>query len=122
MSTPKAITDAIAALKAERQPLASRLDAIDLALENLARAYGVSGDEQQLPYEPQRVLKRRFGTGRRRWRNGLLAIIEKAEHGLTISELRKATPKLGGVDRSAELQALKSAGKIKRVKNKWQAT
>lgn len=58
MSTPKAIIDTIAALKAERGPLAARLDAIDLAIDNLSRVYGLHGTPQPLPLE-RRVRERR---------------------------------------------------------------
>jgi len=39
MSVPRFVTDTIAALRAERLPMGARLDAIDLALENLRRVW-----------------------------------------------------------------------------------
>lgn len=38
---PKSVTDTIAALRAERPVVSARLDAIDLALDNLTRVWPV---------------------------------------------------------------------------------
>ncbi len=128
MSTPKAITDTIAALKSERGPLASRLDAIDLAIENLSRVYGIHGKPQPLPLHVERRKSRRVWPVKGKPENDtvavercdlLLAIIGKAENGATIADLRKATPKMEGKDRSNSLYTLKAKGKIRRAGNTW---
>lgn len=40
---PKAVADTVTALRDERQTLGARLDAIDLALDNLGRVWPVNG-------------------------------------------------------------------------------
>lgn len=127
MSTPKSVTDVIAALRAERGPLAARLDAIDLAIDNLSRVFGINGTPQALPLEakPERRKKPRLklsGGGKNdaaQRRDLLLAIIGRSDVGVTISQLRKATPKMDGKDRSNAVQQLKAAGQIKRAGNSW---
>lgn len=113
MKTPhQAIIDTIDALRQERAPLAARLDAIDLAVENLSRVYGINGTPQALPLEEDDAITRR---------DSLLRLIRGAARGLTLPELRKATPAMAGKDRSNALQVLKAAKQIKRVKNAWKA-
>lgn len=130
MSIPKAITDTIAALKTERGPLAARLDAIDLAIDNLSRVYGLDGAPQPMPLHLERRKTRRptkatkapesDGTVAVRCA-ALLTIIAKAENGATIADLRKATPKMDGKDRSNSLYTLKAKGQIRRAGNTWKA-
>jgi len=105
MSTPKAIIDAITELRRERTPLAARLDAIDLAIDNLTRVYGISGIDQRLPIDRPRVVRRKEApvaedSDASARRDALLSVIGKSDVGLTLSELRKATPKMDGKDRS----------------------
>lgn len=130
MTTPKAITETIAALRAERGPLAARLDAIDLAIENLSRVYGIAGRPQALPLQERRKRPRRLTlapdgekAGRSAEANArrdqIVAALERAAHGLTIKELRKATPKMEDKDRSNSLSVLRVQGKIKRAGNAW---
>jgi len=130
MSIPKAVTDTITALRGERTPLAARLDAIDLAIDNLSRVYGLHGTPQPLPLEPRAKggpkLVRRAKAGSddseaAARRDVLLTAIGRSEFGLTLAELRKHTPKMDGKDRSNALQALKALGKIRRVGNTWKA-
>ena len=127
-SAPKAITDTIAALKAERGPLASRLDAIDLAIENLSRVYGLSGIPQPAPLRiERRAVKQAKGSTKGgdsaavERCEALLTLIRKAENGATIADLRKATPKMEGKDRSNSLHVLKAKGRIRRAGNTWVA-
>jgi hypothetical protein len=127
MSTPKAITDTIAALKAERGPLAARLDAIDLAVENLGRVYGLSGRPQPMPTPKARPkatthkVAAKDDTAAAERREALLTFIAKQEQGATISDLRKHAPRMDGKDRSNALYVLKGLGKIKRAGNAWKA-
>jgi len=130
-SAPKAITDTIAALKAERGPLAARLDAIDLAIDNLSRVFGLSGTPQPEPLRVERRKTRRVwppkskgereDTAAVERREALLAVIAKHETGATIADLRKHAPKITGKDRSNALFRLKALGKIKRAGNTWKA-
>lgn len=54
-------------------------------------------------------------------RAALLALIRKAEFGLTLGELRRQTAKMDGRDRSNALQSLKLRGEIRRLGNTWKA-
>lgn len=135
MSTPKCVTDTIAALRSERVPVAARLDAIDLAIENLSRAWGIGGEVQteiaferrvKRPYkkraskEPQQVDVRLVdGTDAAQRRDVLLGVIAKSEVGLTAAELRKMTPKMAEKDRTNALQLLRMKGAIRRAGNAW---
>lgn len=128
MPAPKTITDTIAALRQERVPLAARLDAVDLAIDNLCRVYGLHGTPQPLPIERRNKPEQRARTTRpvvgepseaAVRRDVLLTLIEKAEHGLTAADMRKATPKMEAHDRGNALNALKQAGKVKRAGNTW---
>ena len=136
MAIPKAVTDTIAALRDERLPLAARLDAIDLAIDNLSRVYGLHGMPQALPLERPDVARRKPGrpkrapvavpvTGRSAGavaRRDLIAgLIDRAPHGLTIAELKKATPKMDDKDRSNALTILRVSGRIERSGNSWVA-
>lgn len=49
----------------------------------------------------------------------LLAVIRKQEHGATVADLKRLTPKMDGIARSNELQRLKAAGSIQRAGNAW---
>jgi hypothetical protein len=105
---PKCVSDTIAALRAERPVVAAQLDAIDLALDNLARAWSL-GD---------RNVGGGGGDAETR-RDQLSAVIRKADDGLTLAELRKATPEMRGKDRSNALHTLKLAKQIRRKGKKW---
>lgn len=122
MAVPKAITETLKTLREERGPLAARLDAIDLAIDNLSRVYGINGAAQPLPFKVHRAsaVKETNGTEAATRRDLLFTVIAKSEVGLTLAELRKATPKMDGKDRSNALQILKADGKIQRKGNAWQ--
>jgi hypothetical protein len=123
--TPKYVTDTIAALRQERVPLASRLDAIDLTIDNLSRVYGLHGTPQPLPLaerKPRLVAKgkREDASGEAVERRALLLkVIGDSQVGLTLSDLRKRTPKMDGKARSNALQILKADGAIRRAGNTW---
>lgn len=129
---PKPVAETIAALRAERLPLAARLDAIDLAIDNLSRVYGLHGSPQPLPLErrqverckpralsPRAVADAGIGSEASQRRDLILGLLTKAPHGLTIAELRKATPKMDDKDRSNALSVLRLSGKIARSGNAW---
>lgn len=134
MNTPKAVIDTIAALKAERGPLGARIDAIDLAIDNLSRVYGLHGTPQPLPLNVERRKTRRVWPTKEKAADAtkvdtasaercetLLSIIGKAQNGATIADLRKATPRMDGKDRSNSLYVLKAKGRIRRAGNTWVA-
>lgn len=126
MSTPKFITDTLAALRHERGPLSARLDAIDLAIDNLSRAYGLN--EKPTP-KVLHVERRKYqraakpdapvDLGAALRRDQLLEVIGKTPAGVTLPQLRKALPKIDGKARSNALYQLKAAGKIRRAGNMW---
>jgi hypothetical protein len=132
MSVPKCVTDAIAMLRAERQPLAARLDAMDLAIDNLNRAWGLTASAPVVS-ERRKVERRKPGrpklvqpaaaeavvTDASERRAVLLELIGKAEHGLTFSELCQRTPKMDEAGRRNALTKLREAGQIKRAGNAW---
>lgn len=130
MSTPKCVTDTIAALRAERVPVAARLDAIDLAIDNLSRAWAMGGvvqakkrtyatREPKAIAKPVEVLKANGHTDAAQRRDVLLAAIAKSDVGLTVAELRKMTPKMDDKDRTNALQLLRVKGDIRRAGNAW---
>lgn len=124
MSIPKAVSETIAALRTERTPLAARLDAIDLAIENLSRVYGLHGTPQPVPLSkaPHGRVKPETeprNTEAQARRDIILALIGKAEYGLTAADLRKGTAKMADKDRSNALSVLRMSGKIKRAGNTW---
>lgn len=130
MAIPKCVTDTIALLRQERAPVAARLDAIDLAIDNLTRVWGVHGVPQALPLErrqkerrvPRRAAATKAAPGdgaALKRREILRAVIHKAPHGITLGDLRKQTAAIDGKDRSNALQQLKVAGEIVRVGNTW---
>lgn len=127
---PQPVTDTIALLREERVPLAARLDAIDLAIDNLTRLYGIHGAPQPLPFRPEKS----GGGGKRRIanrgrvphdnaaqqrRDRILAVLGKTEGGVTIAELRRQTPKMALKDRSNALSILKTKGEIRRSGKLW---
>lgn len=122
MSIPKCVVEVIEQLRQERMPLADRVDAIDLAIENLQRIWGVHGDQPTLAFEQKsRVLAKstnQTSTAQER-QDVLLTLLSKAEHGLTLMDLRGLTPKMSGKDRSNALQRLKALGHIKRSRKLW---
>lgn len=136
MSIPKSVTDTIAALKAERGPLAARLDAIDLAIDNLSRVYGLHGTPQPLPLTVERRTKERRkpvtkpravasatpekgNSAAAERRDLILALIEKSDVGLTLAEIRKQTAKMDDKDRGNAIQGLRMQEKIRRAGNAW---
>jgi hypothetical protein len=127
-NAPPSVVAIIAQLRAERSPLAARLDAIDLAIENLGRVYGLHGQPQAQVSERRQQPERREKAGIRlvaedgnavARREQLLTVIGKSPVGLTLSDLRKQTPKMDGKDRSIALQILKAKKQIKRAGNAW---
>lgn len=128
MTVPKSVLDTIAGLRSERLPLASRLDAIDLAIDNLSRVYGLHGTPQPLPLEAPRKARKpaavklravRDTSGAEERRALLLSMIGKSDVGVTLAEIRKQTPKMDDKARTNALQLLRTAGKIKREGNAW---
>lgn len=128
MTTAKAITDVIVALRAERGPLAARLDAIDLAIDNLGRVYGMNSTPPSRPIEERRKKLRKVQPeaptlGRSveaiARRDLIVGLIRKSAHGLTGRELRLATPKMDEKGRSNALSILRAKGQIKRAGNVW---
>lgn len=144
MTSSPAMREAITTLRTERQRVSGELDTIDLALTNLCRLYEL--DAVTLAEEPavrstrRKVVTRRQKPGGRSpkpaappamkapapsgvdaaaRREQLSALIGKSEVGMTVADLRKATPKMEGQDRSNALQALKMQGAIKRAGNSW---
>jgi hypothetical protein len=137
MAPPKCVTEALAALREARAPLAARLDAIDLAIDNVARVWGVNGaaaspaavkarrragtKRQGAPVKratKARAVKVAGGAAAER-RSTLLALIEKADVGLTHADLCTRTPKMDGVGRRNALNTLRVAGQIRRAGNTW---
>lgn len=122
---PKYIADTLAALSAERQPLQARMDALDLAIDNLRRLWPVQAGRQKAqktakskpPKEPR--IRPETGTAAAIRRELLLSLIGKAPVGLSAGELRKQTPKMDTKDRGNALQLLKLAGSIRRAGNAW---
>lgn len=126
MPMPKAVADIIFALRQERIPLASRLDAIDLAIDNLNRVYGIHGEQPAL-VERRREKKARKprtedgNTAAMERRTLLLSVIRKAPHGVTALDLKRATPNMDPKDRANALSVLKAKGEVKRAGNTWLA-
>lgn len=139
---PKFVVECLQGLRDERVPLAARIDAIDLAVDNLNRVYGLHGTPQPLPLERRQVrrprtladaVKRHAGKPQggteakgdtsvaTERREALLSAITKSAVGLTAAELRAKFPKYASQDRSNTLNNLKLAGKIKRSGNTWVA-
>lgn len=140
MAIPRSVTETIAGLRQERGPLAARLDAIDLAIDNLSRVYGVHGSQPPLPIERRTPKAQKAARPRRAVvvntdtnapagrsmdaiarRELILTLIAKAEHGLTGREITNATAKMDDVGRRNALTVLRTTGKIKRNGNVWQA-
>jgi hypothetical protein len=101
---PKAVLDTLAALQTERAPLAARLDAIDLAMDNLRRVYAAPAVTEAKPHG-----------GRRK------ALISRSSSGVTVRELRQGLPHIQGKARSNALSKLKAAGLIRRTGRIWLA-
>ena len=110
---PKCVAETIAALRAERPAIAAQLDAIDLALDNLLRAWPGNGQA------PKKLGGARSADDRRA---RLLTVIGQSDGGLSLAELRQATPTMRGKDRSNTLHRLKMAKQIRRAGKKWIAT
>ncbi len=121
--TPGAIAAALAELQSERRAVGARLDALDLAIDNVQRAYGLNGHASP-PAAAKTSGKRPAASSdsaAAERRAFLLKEIQKCEAGLTLADLRNATPKMDGKDRSNALQLLKAEGLIKRAGNAWTA-
>lgn len=127
MNLQKSVTNTIAAMRAERGPLAARLDAIDLAIENLSRVYGLHGSPQPAPLKAVRAVRRAprqtrapsDGGAASARRDEILTIIGRAAVGSTAADIRKQTPKMDSKARSNALSILKATGRIKRAGNTW---
>lgn len=127
MNTPKCVIDTIAALRAERVPVAARLDAIDLAIDNLSRAWSIGGEVQEpIAFERRkqpRIVRSHNAVGdsseAAERRKEILRLIFESEAGMTAAELRKHTPKMDVKDRSNALSVLKTKGEIRRAGNMW---
>lgn len=132
MNTPKCVTETIAALQAERMPLASRIDAIDLAIDNLSRIYGLHGSPQPLPLDGRSVkeqqnprviqrakVDRGRGSDADQRREDIYRLISLSPVGLTAADLKKQMPKLDTATRSNALYKLKTDGRIRRAGNTW---
>ncbi len=141
------MTDTLNALQAERAPLAARLDAIELAESNLKQIWAPDDAPDRRGVVRRPVKERRLGPRRAQKakrgivapkpvepkpmsaatstseagarREQLLALISKAEVGLTIGQLRNATPKMDIKDRQNALSTLKAKGEIRRSGNTW---
>lgn len=119
-------SETIAAIRAEREALASQVAALDAALLALDAVFG------DAPAQPRKAVRTVIGRALPEFvpdgddlkavqrRDVLIRIIGKSPVGVTLGELRKQTPKMDGKDRSNSLQALKMQGMIKRVGNAWQ--
>lgn len=144
MKRPQHVIDTLNALHAERAPLAARLDAIELAEKNLQHIWAPEDAPDRRATIRRPPKERRLGPRRRTGvvkrtvvdaprapkagvetsdaaarRELLLGLIQKSEIGLTLGELRKATPTMDGKDRSNAVQLLKSLGRIRRSGNTW---
>lgn len=138
VSTDTLITDVLQTLVAERARVAGRLDAIDLAVANLALVFPpvplvakVTRSAKRRRFKagsraakPQRASKATKKPGADALsaavrRDVVLEAICKSAVGLTVSELRGLTPKMDGQARSNALQQLKQTGQIQRAGNTW---
>ena len=131
MSPPKSFTDCLEALRAERAAVQARLDAIELALDNLTRIWEVAPPRRTQPRKAPRTVARRSVVRRGpvgvvkghpddvQRREMLLSVIGRSEVGCTIADLRKATPKMDGAARSRAIQQLKAQRLIRRAGNTW---
>jgi hypothetical protein len=130
VKTPTLVLEMLTVLRAERAPLAARLDTLDLAIANLERLFPPApepmvrrvkfirrGQKSVKPTRSADDLRRASAAQARR--DELLAVINKSDVGLTIADLRKAFPKLGSKDRSNALFRLKADGAIRRAGNAW---
>lgn len=114
----------MAALQAERQTVAGRLDAIDLAIDSLGRlTASTKAPTRKATKRSATVVKRapvaESGDAHER-RMVLLDLIRKAgAAGLTTAELRQRGPRMKPGDRQNALQRLKQSGDIKRQGNTW---
>ena len=118
----------IAELRQGRAPLAARLDAIDLVIENLKHVYGETdkpvAKRHVKVHSPVRAKAVKSSAGGRSSeaidrRDLVLAIIAKSEVGVTIADIRKQTPKMDAKARGNALQRLKEIGRIRRVGNSY---
>lgn len=119
---PADVAPALARLRADRAPLAARLDAIDLAIENLTRAYEPIAAKAAAPAAAvHRRRARRDMTSAAERRTTLLALIARAPRGLTAAELRLQTPEIDGKARSNALERLRREAQIVRDGRTWRA-
>jgi hypothetical protein len=112
---PKCVVDTLATLRAERVPLASRVDAIDIAIDNLSRIWGLGGETQAAITFERRNIERRTKPGPKPKaattapvegdstdaqvrRDQILQAIGRSEVGLTIGEIKKQLPKIADKD------------------------
>lgn len=116
-SNPACAEETITALRTERSAVAARLDAIDLALDNLRRLYPES---TPAPARHQRRAPASEAATLRRMAI-MTAIRQSADGGLTIRQLKAATSTMDGKARSNALMILKAAKQIRRVRGRWLA-
>lgn len=114
VAVPKVVTDAMVALRAERGPLAARLDAIDLALDNLSRVWPTDTE----PARRGRRAEKGDSKATQR-REVVFEAIESSAAGLNGRALREQTSKMSGKDRSNAIQTLKAAHRIRRAGKVW---
>jgi hypothetical protein len=126
----QALESVMSELRQERASVSARLDALDLAIANLTAAYGL--DAPLLPglkvarrapaAKPKRQYQRRAAATNSDAdvrRAQLLTVIGKSTVGVTIAEIRKATPAMDAKARSNALSTLKTSGAIQRHGNAW---
>lgn len=142
MKTPSYVREVLTDLAADRHATQSRLDAIDVATENLKRLWGQDDAPIAARHRAQNADRRTVartpkvtntaaapaltasagdqGDAAAR-RELLMNAILKSEFGLTGGELAARFPKMTGQDRRNALQTLKEKGKIRRAGNAWVA-
>jgi hypothetical protein len=112
---PPHVLATIEALEAERAALGPRIDAIELALDNLRRIY--------LPPAPARphggARRAKPGSAASRREALLLSIDGGPSSGVSLDELRRAHPKVNDAAIRNALQVLKKQGHIKRAGMLW---
>lgn len=108
---PTCVRATIAALHAERAPLAARLDAIELAVDNLRRMWPEPGAEKNGGGGGRNLAEHR--------RDVLVSLIGSAPEGCTPRALAAATPTMKSGDRSNALQKLKAGKQIRKHGQVW---
>lgn len=124
MRAPKHISEVMDALHQERIVAQAKLDAIELAIDNLSRVWTIDVDAPTVSkakpvpsVEPRRGRPVSDDVDSRN--DALFSLIAKSPVGLTNSELRMKTKDMDGKARSNALQRLKLTGRIQRAGNTW---